>query len=72
MPESLESLRASFDRSLRMEGKADRTLVLYVQSTLPFRRVACLEQIWRHSLTGSTAWRRRRVATVARCHAAAI
>ena len=32
MPESLESLRASFYRSLRVEGKADRTLVLYGQS----------------------------------------
>jgi site-specific recombinase XerD len=30
--ESLESLRASFYRSLRVEGKADRTLVLYGQS----------------------------------------
>jgi hypothetical protein len=30
--ETLESLRASFNRSLRVEGKADRTLVLYGQS----------------------------------------
>ncbi len=32
MAEELESLRASFNRSLRVEGKADRTLVLYGQS----------------------------------------
>ncbi len=32
MSEDLESLRASFNRSLRVEGKADRTLVLYGQS----------------------------------------
>jgi site-specific recombinase XerC len=32
MPESLESLRSSFNRSLRVEGKADRSLVLYGQS----------------------------------------
>lgn len=32
MPETLESLRASFNRSLRVEGKAERTLVLYGQS----------------------------------------
>ncbi|RFZ47543.1 Tyrosine recombinase XerC [Mycobacterium marinum] len=36
MPESLESLRASFNRSLRVEGKADRTLVLYGQSITYF------------------------------------
>ncbi|WP_460358923.1 tyrosine-type recombinase/integrase [Mycobacterium sp. ZZG] len=38
MPESLESLRASFNRSLRVEGKADRTLVLYGQSITYFSR----------------------------------
>lgn len=38
MPESLESLRASFNRSLRVEGKADRTLVLYGQSIDYFSR----------------------------------
>ena len=32
MSETLESLRASFNRSLRVAGKADRTLVLYGQS----------------------------------------
>lgn len=32
MPETFESLRGSFYRSLRVEGKADRTLVLYGQS----------------------------------------
>ena len=32
MSETLESLRGSFNRSLRVEGKADRTLVLYGQS----------------------------------------
>ena len=32
MAESFESLRSSFNRSLRVEGKADRTLVLYRQS----------------------------------------
>lgn len=32
MSESLESLRGSFNRSLRVEGKADRTIVLYGQS----------------------------------------
>lgn len=32
MAEDLESLRASFNRSLRVEGKADRTLALYGQS----------------------------------------
>ncbi|MBX7431118.1 tyrosine-type recombinase/integrase [Mycobacterium sp. Y57] len=36
MPESLESLRTSFNRSLRVEGKADRTLVLYGQSITYF------------------------------------
>ncbi len=36
MTESLESLRASFNRSLRVEGKADRTLVLYGQSITYF------------------------------------
>jgi site-specific recombinase XerD len=34
--ETLESLRASFNRSLRVEGKADRTLVLYGQSIIYF------------------------------------
>ena len=32
VPESLESLAASFTRVLYIEGKADRTLVLYWQS----------------------------------------
>ena len=32
MAEDLESLRGSFNRSLRVEGKAERTLVLYGQS----------------------------------------
>jgi len=36
--EELESLRASFYRSLRVEGKADRTLVLYGQSITYFSR----------------------------------
>lgn len=36
MPESLESLRGSFNRSLRVEGKSDRTLVLYGQSITYF------------------------------------
>ncbi|HUH70414.1 MAG TPA: tyrosine-type recombinase/integrase [Mycobacterium sp.] len=36
MAESLESLRSSFNRSLRVEGKADRTLVLYGQSITYF------------------------------------
>jgi hypothetical protein len=36
VPETLESLRASFNRSLRVEGKADRTLVLYGQSITYF------------------------------------
>ncbi|HEX9176272.1 MAG TPA: phage integrase N-terminal SAM-like domain-containing protein, partial [Mycobacterium sp.] len=31
-PEKLDSLATSFSRSLRVEGKADRTLVLYGQS----------------------------------------
>ena len=34
--ESLESLRASFNRSLRVEGKAERTVVLYGQSITYF------------------------------------
>jgi len=34
--ETLESLRGSFNRSLRVEGKADRTLVLYGQSITYF------------------------------------
>jgi site-specific recombinase XerC len=38
MAESLESLRASFNRTLRVEGKADRTLVLYGQSITYFSR----------------------------------
>src|SRR4051812_29973246 len=36
MTDSLESLRGSFNRSLRVEGKADRTLVLYGQSITYF------------------------------------
>ena len=36
MAETLESLRGSFNRSLRVEGKADRTLVLYGQSITYF------------------------------------
>ena len=36
MFETLESLRGSFNRSLRVEGKADRTLVLYGQSITYF------------------------------------
>ena len=36
MSETLESLRGSFNRSLRVEGKADRTLVLYGQSITYF------------------------------------
>ena len=36
MSETLESLRGSFNRSLRVEGKADRTLVLYGQSIIYF------------------------------------
>jgi hypothetical protein len=36
--ESLESLRGSFNHSLRVEGKADRTLVLYGQSITYFSR----------------------------------
>jgi site-specific recombinase XerD len=36
VPETLESLRSSFNRSLRVEGKADRTLVLYGQSITYF------------------------------------
>ncbi|MEY8013835.1 tyrosine-type recombinase/integrase [Mycobacterium servetii] len=36
MSESLESLRGSFNRSLRVEGKSDRTLVLYGQSITYF------------------------------------
>jgi site-specific recombinase XerD len=38
MAETLESLRGSFNRSLRVEGKADRTLVLYGQSIDYFSR----------------------------------
>jgi site-specific recombinase XerD len=36
--EDLESLRGSFNRTLRVEGKADRTLVLYGQSITYFSR----------------------------------
>jgi hypothetical protein len=36
--ESLESLRHSFNRSLRVQGKADRTLTLYGQSIVYFSR----------------------------------
>lgn len=36
MAEDLESLRSSFNRSLRVEGKADRTLALYGQSITYF------------------------------------
>lgn len=38
MAESLESLRGSFNRALRVEGKADRTLVLYGQSITYYSR----------------------------------
>ena len=38
MSETLESLRGSFNRSLRVEGKADRALVLYGQSIDYFSR----------------------------------
>ena len=34
MSETLESLRGSFNRSLRVEGKVERTLVLYGQWSL--------------------------------------
>jgi site-specific recombinase XerD len=34
----LESLRASFNRSLRIAGKADRTMVIYGQSITYFSR----------------------------------
>jgi hypothetical protein len=36
--ESLESLQHSFNRSLRVQGKADRTPVLYGQSLVYFSR----------------------------------
>jgi site-specific recombinase XerD len=36
--DSLESLRSSFNRTLRVEGKASRTLVLYGQSIIYFSR----------------------------------
>jgi site-specific recombinase XerD len=36
--ETLESLRASFNRSLRVEGKADRTLIIYGESIDYFSR----------------------------------
>jgi integrase len=36
VPETFESLRGSFNRFLRVEGKADRTLVLYGQSITYF------------------------------------
>ena len=36
MPESLESLNASFARRLRAEGKAERTRILYRQSVTYF------------------------------------
>lgn len=38
MSEPLESLRASFNRSLRIAGKADRTMVIYGQSITCFSR----------------------------------
>ncbi|TDO14624.1 site-specific recombinase XerD [Mycobacterium sp. BK086] len=38
MPETLESLRSSFYRSLRVAGKADRTVALYGQSITYFSR----------------------------------
>jgi hypothetical protein len=38
MAEDLESLRSSVNRSLRVEGKADRTLVPYGQSIVYFSR----------------------------------
>ncbi len=40
MAESLESLRSSFNRALRVEGKADRTIVLYGQSITYYTRWA--------------------------------
>ncbi len=36
MPEDFETLRSSFNRSLRVEGKADRTIALYGQSITYF------------------------------------
>ena len=36
LPESLESLAASFDRVLHVEGKSERTRVLYGQSVSYF------------------------------------
>jgi site-specific recombinase XerD len=38
MPETLESLRASFSRSLRVEGKAARTVIIYGESIDYFSR----------------------------------
>ncbi|MGE2692221.1 tyrosine-type recombinase/integrase [Mycolicibacterium pulveris] len=38
MPESLDSLLSSFRRSLRVEGKADRTIVIYCQGITFFGR----------------------------------
>ncbi len=38
MSETLESLRASFSRSLRVEGKAERTVIIYGESIDYFSR----------------------------------
>ena len=58
--ETLESLRASFNRRLRAEGKADRTLVLYGQSITYFSEFlaqeglrADLDNLTPHRRTGS-------------------
>jgi site-specific recombinase XerD len=45
VPETLESLRASFNRSLRVEGKADRTLVLYGQSITYFSQWLAAQEL---------------------------
>ena len=40
MSETLESLRASFNRSLRVEGKAERTVTIYGDSAPTVKRLA--------------------------------
>lgn len=59
MSESLESLHKSFNRALRVEGKADRTVVLYGQSIRYFTRwlteqgiLADLDSLTRENVLG--------------------
>ena len=55
--ESLESLRASVDRSMRLEGKADETLVLYANPSPTSARGGPARATGRPVSTATPSWR---------------